>query len=62
VIRRLLVICLFGAFLMVAVAPAQPNGGTSGKRGGFLFIGTDAVAFKRGDRTWSAVGSSPRPF
>jgi hypothetical protein len=45
VIRRLLVICLFGAFLMVAVAPAQPNGGTSGKRGGFLFIGTDAEEF-----------------
>jgi hypothetical protein len=45
VIRRILVICLFGAFLMVAVAPAQANGAHSGKRGGFLFVGTDTEEF-----------------
>ena len=46
-IRRILVICLFGAFLMVAAAPGQPqaNGGHNGKRGGFLFIGTDTEEF-----------------
>lgn len=45
--RRFVVICLFCGFLMAAAAPgqSQANGGHGGKRGGFLFTGTDSEEF-----------------
>jgi hypothetical protein len=46
VIRRVLVICLFGSLLTVGAAPAGANGHHGGPhRGGFLFIGTDQEEF-----------------
>jgi hypothetical protein len=40
-IRRILVIAVFGSFLSLGAAPAQPNGGHHG----FLFVGTDTEEF-----------------
>lgn len=40
-IRRILVIGVFGSFLLLGASPAQPNGGHHG----YLFVGTDTEEF-----------------
>jgi hypothetical protein len=40
-IRKILVICLFGSFLVLGASPAQTHGG----RHGFLFVATDTEEF-----------------
>lgn len=47
-VRRILVICAFGAFLVVGAPPALADGGHHGHHGhhrGFLFTGTDTEEF-----------------
>jgi hypothetical protein len=43
--RRILVLCLFGAFLMLGTSAALAHGGHGRHHGGVLFVGTDTEEF-----------------